>query len=81
MLSVLLDAPKVVGFKQSLRVIREGKAGIVYLAGDAADKIQQPVISLCGEYGLTITEAASMKELGAACGIDIAAAVAVVLKE
>jgi large subunit ribosomal protein L7A len=80
MLTKLSDSPKVVGLKQSLRAIRDGKAAAVYLADDAADKVRQPVILLCRENNLTVIPVISMAELGAACDIDIAAAVATVLK-
>ena len=73
------DAPKVVGFKQSLRAIRDGRAAVVYLADDAADKVRSPIVALCKDNGLAVTAVAAMDELGQACGIDIAASVAVVL--
>lgn len=81
MLSILSSAAKVVGVKQSKKVIREGSAQQVFLALDADDRVAQPVRELCEQYHVAVTEVTSMKELGTAAGIAVGAAVVVVLKQ
>ena len=79
MLQSLQTQPKVVGVKQSLKALREGRAASVFLADDAEDKVRQPVLLLCQETKVSVTAVDTMDCLGKACGIDIGAAVAVIL--
>lgn len=76
----LRTAAKTVGVKQTRRVIREGNALRVFLAEDAEERIKQPMLELCKECGVPVVSVGSMTELGAACGIDIGASAAAVLK-
>lgn len=80
MLSELQTAQKVVGVKQSKKVIREDQAAHVYVALDAELRIIRPIRALCTEMNVPVTEVSTMAELGAASGIDIGAAVVTVLK-
>ncbi len=79
MLSKLKDDPKVVGLKQSRRAISDGTAILVFLADDADPHITDPIRELCREHAVPIKEVETMKILGAACGISVGAAVAVLL--
>lgn len=79
MLQQLQSAQKVVGFKQSLRAIRDGQAAIVFVADDAEDKIKEPIHAACREKALTPIAVPAMATLGEACGIHIGAACAVIL--
>ncbi len=79
MLSQLETAHKLVGVKQSRRAIKEGKARHVFVADDAEDKIRLPLLALCREANAPMTHVPTMAELGAACGIEVGAAVAVIL--
>jgi len=72
---------KVVGLKQSLRAIRQSRAAQVFLAEDAQASIRTPVLQLCSQMGIAVQDAPTMARLGKAFGIDIGAAVAVVLTE
>ena len=76
MLSKLSESPKVVGAKQTKRVLISGKAVAVYLASDADPQVTDAVRELCVEYGVPVFDVPSMKELGHACGIAVGAAVA-----
>lgn len=78
MLSQLSSAAKVVGVKQSKKVIRDGGAKQVFIAADAERRITDPIRALCDECSVQVTEAPSMKELGAAVGIAVGAAVVAV---
>ena len=79
MLSELKNGQKVVGLKQSRRAVAEGKAVRAYLAEDADPHITDTIEALCGEHSVPVEWVAGMRELGAACGISVGAAVAVLL--
>ena len=76
MLSELHTAHKVIGVKQSKKAIRDGAAAQVFVALDAEKRVVGPIYELCSEHGMEVT---TMTELGDAVGIDVGAAVVVVL--
>lgn len=80
MFSQLRTGSKVVGIKQSRRAILEDKAACVFFAQDADPHVTAPLLALCQEKAVVVETVDSMKELGAACGISVGAAVAVLLK-
>ena len=69
-----------VGAKQLKKAVRAGKAARVYLAENADPAVTRPLAELCGEYQIQIAWVADMADLGRACGIDVGAAAAAVLK-
>lgn len=71
---------KAIGFKQSMKAIDKGLATVVYVAGDAEEKIKQPLIDACKDKNIPLVTADSMEELGKASGIQVKAAAAVVLE-
>ena len=80
MLSDLQSKKKTVGRKQSQRAILDGKAETIFLADNADAHIRQDVQRLCEEAGVPIVTVDTMDALGKACGIQVGAAVAAVLK-
>ena len=80
MLSELLNGPRAIGLKQSQRAVKEGKALGAWVAEDAEPHVIRPFLALCQQNGVPVHPVASMGELGAACGIDVGAAVAVSLQ-
>lgn len=66
--------------KQVSRALEGGQAEKVFLAMDADDHILRRFRALCQEKGVEYAEVDSMTELGAACRIDIGAAVACLVK-
>ena len=50
MLSELSSAAKVVGVKQSKKVIRDGGAKQVFIAADAERRITDPIRALCEQH-------------------------------
>lgn len=80
MLTELASRDKVVGVKQSRKVICTGRAARAYLACDADPAVTDPIRSECEEHGVPVQEGCTMAQLGAACGIAVGAAVAVLLK-
>lgn len=79
MLSQLFSAAKVVGVKQSKKVIRDGSATHAFIAADAERRITAPIYELCEAHNVPVTEVSTMKELGSAVGIAVGAAVVTVI--
>lgn len=81
MLTELSDSKKkVIGTKQTLNVIVNGKAKKVYLAQDVDQHIIDKIIQVSKENNVLIETVESKLKLGRACGIDVAAACAALLK-
>lgn len=80
MLTNLKNTKKVVGIKQAKRAINNNEVQTMYVAEDADLKVVRDIIHLCNEKSIGIIYVKSMKELGKACGIDVSAAVAAILK-
>ena len=81
MLEQLINRRKTLGVKQSVKAIRNNRAAQVYIGHDADPALTEPVKILCREKALSPCEEYSMKELGAAGGIAVGAAVIAVLKD
>lgn len=80
MLSQLKTAKKVVGVKQLRRALAENTAAAVFLAKDADPGLTEPLAQSSREAGIEPIWAASMQELGSACGISVGAAAAAILR-
>ena len=71
---------KVVGFNQSKKCIRNGRAELVYLALDSDTRIYSEISSLCESFGVAFDTSKTKSELGVLCGIEVDCAVCVFLK-
>ena len=81
MLDALRNAPcRTAGVKQVLRALSAGKAERVYLATDVEQYLGEKILSACRAAGLDAQRCATMRELGKACGIDVKAACAAILR-
>ena len=80
MISESEKARLMIGFKQVKRALSEGKAEKVFLSEDCETKISAPIEELAKENSVQLLYIATMKELGALCGINVKASCAVVLK-
>ncbi|MCR2045635.1 ribosomal L7Ae/L30e/S12e/Gadd45 family protein [Anaerosalibacter massiliensis] len=80
MLSKLNDGNKIVGTKQVKRAVLNGDVDIVFIAKDAENKVTRDIEKLCNEKSVDIIYVNTMKELGNACGIEVSAASAALLK-
>ena len=76
----LATSPKVVGAKQVRRALESGRAVRLYIARDADPHLLQPLVQKAVDSGVRVEQIASMKQLGAACGIAVGSAVAALLK-
>ena len=71
---------RVVGTKQVLRALDEGKVAHAYVAQDADLLLTKRVVDRCYDMDIPCTQVESMEKLGRACGIDVKAAAAGLLK-
>lgn len=70
----------VTGTKQVLRAIEEGRLERAVIAQDAEEHLRLKLQNACQKADVLFDTVPTMKELGTACGIEVGAAVAGVLK-
>ncbi|MBB6218953.1 large subunit ribosomal protein L7A [Anaerosolibacter carboniphilus] len=70
----------IIGTKQALKAIKEGRAQTLFIAKDAEKHVTRNIEDAAREVQLQIVYVESMKKLGKACGIEVSAATAVILK-
>jgi len=71
---------RVVGTKQVLRAVRDGRATHVFLCREADEYIYRQVEAACREHDVPFTVTQSMEELGKLCLIGVKTAAAALLK-
>ena len=77
----LADVEKrVVGTKQLLRALDEDKVARAFVAKDADLLLTKRVVDRCYDKNIPCTQVDTMEQLGRACGIDVKAAAAGLLK-
>ncbi len=79
MLDELKTANKVVGIKQFRKAMAAGKVRKVFLAADADPLLTEPIAEQCRTQEIEVISVPTMRQLGAACGIPVNAAVAAIL--
>lgn len=80
MLEILADQKKVVGIKQTTKALHDDKIKVLFIAEDAEKNLIDHMVQLAMEKTVEVVRVESMNKLGKACGIDVGAAVAAVLK-
>lgn len=80
MLQELSDPHKTTGLKQSVKAVKAGQARKAFVAKDADAHVIEPFIAQCELCGVPVEYCETCEELGDACGIDVKAAVAVLLQ-
>ncbi len=78
-LEALKNANRVIGIKQVAKAVKRGNAQAVFIAEDAEARVTDPLMVLCEEQQVPVDKAATMQELGTACGIEVGAAAAAVI--
>lgn len=81
MITKLKSDNKVVGAKQVKRALNTLDVELVYIAKDAEKKVTEEIIEFCNEKQIQIVRIESMRILGDACGININAAVAALIRQ
>ncbi len=80
MLDELKTAKRIVGIKQLRRALSSGDVRKVFLAEDADPRLTESLEILCESQGIPCVFVPKMHELGNACGIDVGAAAAGILR-
>ncbi|HEY5586039.1 MAG TPA: ribosomal L7Ae/L30e/S12e/Gadd45 family protein [Ruminiclostridium sp.] len=80
MLDELKHCKKAVGVKQSTKAVEAGIVASAFIAKDCEQRVSRGIIELCEKHSIPITYVDSMKQLGKACGIEVEAAIACILK-
>lgn len=81
MLEELQTGNKLIGFKQSVKAVENGKAVKLFLAENADQQMKSTAEKCCANKGIPVQYVPTMSELGKACGINIGAAAAVILRD
>lgn len=81
MITKLKGDNKVVGAKQVKRALITSDVELVYIAKDAEGKVTDEIIGFCNEKQIQIIQIENMRILGDACGININAAVAALIRQ
>ena len=79
-LDELKTAKRIVGIKQLRRALSSGTVRKVFLAEDADPRLTEPLEALCESLGVSCVLVPQMLDLGNACGIDVGAAAAGILR-
>jgi large subunit ribosomal protein L7A len=67
---------KIVGLKQTLRAVQQGKIMMVYVANDADEFVLRKVAEACNQADVPVSKVNySQYELGRVCQIEVGAAV------
>ena len=76
----LKKSNKVVGLKQTMKMVSKNNAEIVYIAEDADSRIIQPLVNICTNEAVEVIRVESMKELAKVCKVEVPTACAAILK-
>lgn len=75
-----VDVSKVIGMKQTLKAVKEGKALKVILAEDTDESIKKSIVECCDNHQIAVERVETKVGLGKVGGIDRAAAVIAIIK-
>ena len=70
----------VVGVKETQKALCEERVAKLYLAQDADDFVLRDLLETLNEQKVECVQVESMEKLGKACGIEVGAAAAAILK-
>lgn len=70
----------MIGTKQTIKAIEQGKTQEVFIAQDADQQLIAKLIPLCEKRKVAIVYVDSMKKLGQVCGIEVGAAMVAIVK-
>lgn len=71
---------RVIGTKQTAKAVEKGQATLVYIARDAEEFVIRDVLRACRERNIETLYVETMAALGKACGIEVGAATAAIIK-
>lgn len=77
----VLQAQKtIIGTKQTVKALKEGKVQELFVATDADPKITAKIVDEALEWNVPIQYVDSMKKLGKSCGIEVGAAAVAIIR-
>ncbi len=79
MLTVLADADKVIGVKQTKKALNAKIAKKVFISLNADPAIRDEIAELSKSANVEVVEVDTMEMLGKACGIQVGAACAAIV--
>lgn len=79
MMHELKKGPRVVGTKQTLRVLENGTAKVLYVAKNAQKQVTLRAIELAESKNIPIVYIETMEELAEACDVEVKTATAALI--
>ena len=73
-------AQRTVGVKQTEKAVKRQAAELVFIGSDADERVTGKLKELCQMHDVPCIETENMMEIGRACGINVKAAAAAILK-
>lgn len=73
-------AQRTVGVKQTEKAVARQAAELVFIGSDADERVTGKLKELCQTNGVPVVATESMIDVGRACGINVKAAAAAILK-
>lgn len=73
-------AQRTVGVKQTEKAVKRQAAELVFIGSDADERVTTRLKELCQMNNVPAVTTESMSEIGRACGINVKAAAAAILK-
>ena len=74
-----LVGEKVIGIKQCMKAITNGKGQVLYVAKDVENKLIAPLLDLANKSNIKIKSIETMKQLGEICDIEVKASATLML--
>lgn len=71
---------RIIGLKQTVKAIKNNTVNTVYIANDAEESLKNNILEVCRGKEIQIVYIDTMKKLGEACGIEVNASCASLLK-
>ncbi len=71
---------KTIGTKQTVKAVEKDQVAAVFVAKDADEFVVRDVVRLCQEKQIELVYVETMAALGKACGIEVGAATAAIIK-
>lgn len=83
MVQAILNAKeKVIGLKQTLRALEDGRARRVFYAADTEEHLIKRIAPICKEKGVSFQAVeVCQKELGKVCQIEVGAAIVAIVED
>jgi large subunit ribosomal protein L7A len=79
MMHELKKGPRVVGTKQTLRVLENGTAKVLYVAKNAQKQVTIRAIELAESKNIPVVYIETMEELAQACDVEVKTATAALI--